>query len=94
MKDSSLNTTLADVERAHILTTLAVYEGNRTHAAKALGISVRCLRNKLHVYIEAGFEVPEPQIGVCSAAAAPSKCRSDAASDRELPPSDTGSLSC
>jgi DNA-binding NtrC family response regulator len=62
MEDSSPNATLADVERAHILATLALYGGNRTRAAQALGISVRCLRNKLHVYTEGGFEVPEPGI--------------------------------
>jgi hypothetical protein len=29
-----------------------------------LGISVRCLRNKLHKYAEGGFGVPEPKTGV------------------------------
>ena len=55
---------LADIERDHILATLALCEGNRTHAAEMLGISVRCLRNKLHKYAESGFGVPEPKTGV------------------------------
>jgi len=38
------------MERALILRTLARVEGNRTHAAKLLEISIRTLRNKLHLY--------------------------------------------
>jgi len=55
---------LADIERDHILATLARCEGNRTHTAEMLGISVRCLRNRLHKYAESGFGVPEPKTGV------------------------------
>lgn len=40
--------TLAEVERNHILETLAACQNNRTHAAKKLGISIRTLRNKLN----------------------------------------------
>jgi two-component system response regulator FlrC len=59
---------LADIEREHILSTLALCEGNRTHAAEMLGISLRCLRNKLHRYFEDGFGVPEPKVGIGHAA--------------------------
>ena len=52
--------TLADVERHLILDTLASCFGNRTHAARILGISIRTLRNKLNEYMEAGIPVPEP----------------------------------
>lgn len=38
---------LAGVEKRHILGTLDQTEGNRTEAAKRLGISVRTLRNKI-----------------------------------------------
>ena len=38
---------VADVERRHILDTLRHCDGNRTRAAKLLGISIRGLRNKL-----------------------------------------------
>jgi DNA-binding NtrC family response regulator len=41
---------LAEVERRHILQTLALCKYNRTHAATVLGISIRCLRLKLHEY--------------------------------------------
>ncbi|MCA1999707.1 MAG: helix-turn-helix domain-containing protein, partial [Hyphomicrobiales bacterium] len=34
--------------------------GNRTHAAKILGISIRTLRNKLNEYVATGIDVPEP----------------------------------
>lgn len=39
-----------EVERLHILQTLKHFHGNRTHAARALDISVRTLRNKLRLY--------------------------------------------
>ncbi len=41
---------LKEVEKLHILSTLKAYQGNRTHAAKQLGISVRTLRSKLKMY--------------------------------------------
>ena len=41
---------LAEIEKQHILAALQQYAGNRTHAAKQLGISIRTLRNKLHEY--------------------------------------------
>lgn len=41
---------LAELEKQHILHALERFEGNRTHAAKQLGISIRTLRNKLHEY--------------------------------------------
>jgi DNA-binding NtrC family response regulator len=52
--------TIADVERHLILDTLTYCLGNRTHAARILGISIRTLRNKLNEYMEAGFSIPEP----------------------------------
>ena len=42
--------TVAEVERDLILGTLDHTEGNRTHAARILGISIRTLRNKLNQY--------------------------------------------
>jgi DNA-binding NtrC family response regulator len=41
---------LGDLEKNHILTTLDKCGGNRTHAARKLGISIRTLRNKLNEY--------------------------------------------
>jgi two-component system response regulator FlrC len=41
---------LWEMERALIVRTLEDLKGNRTHAAKRLGISVRTLRNKLREY--------------------------------------------
>ena len=41
---------VSDMERKLILTTLDQTSGNRTHAAKLLGISIRTLRNKLREY--------------------------------------------
>jgi len=53
--------TVADVERALILQTLALCRGNRTSASTILGISVRTMRNKLRSFIEDGIPVlPAP----------------------------------
>jgi len=64
MEDVRAGAKLADIERDHIIATLASCEGNRTRAASALGISIRCLRNKLHLYAADGVKVPEPKNGV------------------------------
>ena len=54
--------TVASVEQDLILDTLDHCLGNRTHAAKILGISIRTLRNKLNEYEAEGVDVPEPGI--------------------------------
>jgi DNA-binding NtrC family response regulator len=43
---------LREVERRHILRTLQFVRGNRTEAARLLGISVRCLQYKLKAYAQ------------------------------------------
>lgn len=48
--------TLAELEQEAILEALKRNEGNRTHAAKMLGISLRTLRNKLALYRKSGIE--------------------------------------
>ncbi len=55
---------MEDVERELILQTLHRTEGNRTHAASMLGISIRALRNKLRDYTRQGLAVPPPASGV------------------------------
>lgn len=50
---------LAEVERNLILATLRQTDGNRTHAATVLGISIRTMRNKLREYAQEGIEIPE-----------------------------------
>lgn len=52
--------TVAEVEQTLILDTLDHCLGNRTHAARILGISIRTLRNKLNEYEGKGLIVPEP----------------------------------
>jgi DNA-binding NtrC family response regulator len=51
--------TLAEIEKRHILRVLEACEGNRTHAARKLEISIRTLRNKLNEYGVARGEEPE-----------------------------------
>jgi DNA-binding protein Fis len=51
---------LSDVEREHVLRMLERCAGNRMHAAKLLGISIRGLRQKLVDYAQAGIAVPPP----------------------------------
>jgi DNA-binding protein Fis len=59
--DALVGRTVADVERALILQTLAHTRGNRTSASTILGISVRTMRNKLRSFIEDGIPVqPAP----------------------------------
>jgi two-component system response regulator FlrC len=48
-----LNGSLKELEKKMIFHTLDRLNGNRTHAAKSLGISIRTLRNKLNEYKEA-----------------------------------------
>jgi DNA-binding NtrC family response regulator len=56
---------LAELEKRHIFAAMEKTDGNRTHAARLLGISVRTLRNKLNEYgvpakySEAAEEQPE-----------------------------------
>ncbi|WP_299815437.1 sigma-54 dependent transcriptional regulator [uncultured Roseibium sp.] len=57
---SFVGRTVSDVERDLILDTLDHCLGNRTHAAKILGISIRTLRNKLNQYTDEGVSVPGP----------------------------------
>jgi DNA-binding NtrC family response regulator len=60
MTRSLVGRTVADVERDLILDTLDHCLGNRTHAAKILGISIRTLRNKLNEYSSVGIAIAEP----------------------------------
>ena len=57
---SLVGRTVAEVERDLILDTLDHCLGNRTHAARILGISIRTLRNKLSEYTGEGIAVAEP----------------------------------
>ncbi|HTL11437.1 MAG TPA: sigma-54-dependent Fis family transcriptional regulator, partial [Bdellovibrionota bacterium] len=46
----SLNMPLDEVEKNHILRTLAYNQGNKTKTAQSLGITIKTLYNKLHRY--------------------------------------------
>ena len=50
--------TLNDLEGVQILRKLRTTGGNRTRTASELGISVRTLRNKLHIYHASGVKIP------------------------------------
>ena len=52
--------TLEEVERELILHTLIRYCGSRTRSASILGISIRCMRNKIHEYEDLGIAVAAP----------------------------------
>jgi DNA-binding NtrC family response regulator len=49
---------LADVEREFILETLRFCCGNRTRAAKVLGVSIRTMRNRLKEFALQGLSIP------------------------------------
>ena len=53
-----IGATVEEIERELVLQTLARCDGNRTHAARLLGFSVRTLRNKIRQYAADGADVP------------------------------------
>jgi DNA-binding NtrC family response regulator len=53
-----IGATVGEVERELVLQTLARCDGNRTRAARVLGVSVRTLRNKIRQYAADGIDVP------------------------------------
>jgi DNA-binding NtrC family response regulator len=53
-----IGSTVGEIERELVLQTLARCDGNRTRAARVLGVSVRTLRNKIRLYSTDGINVP------------------------------------
>jgi DNA-binding NtrC family response regulator len=53
-----IGSTVGEIERELVLHTLLRCNGNRTHAARMLGLSIRTLRNKLRLYAAWGIDVP------------------------------------
>jgi DNA-binding NtrC family response regulator len=47
---AAAGTPIREIEKLHLENTLALTDGNRTHAAEMLGISLRTLRNKIREY--------------------------------------------
>jgi hypothetical protein len=55
-----IGSTVEAIERELVVQTLARCDGNRTRAARVLGVSVRTLRNKLRLYASDGLDIPVP----------------------------------
>ena len=53
-----IGSTVEAIERELVLQTLARFDGNRTHAARVLGLSVRTMRNKIRQYATDGIDIP------------------------------------
>ena len=53
-----IGSTVGEIERELVLQTLGRCGGNRTRAARVLGVSVRTLRNKIRQYVADGIDVP------------------------------------
>lgn len=58
---------LETVKYYYILHVLANYQHNRTHAAKALGLSIRGLRMFIGTMRSLGYSVPPSSFGVKAA---------------------------
>jgi DNA-binding NtrC family response regulator len=56
------NTSLEDLERAAVEQALVQHHGNRTHAARMLGISVRTLQRKLKAWGMPILSFPQPSL--------------------------------
>ena len=53
-----IGSTVEEIERELVLQTLARCHGNRTHAARVLGLSLRTMRNKVRRYATDGADIP------------------------------------
>jgi len=53
-----IGSTVEAIERELVLQTLRHCDGNPTHAARLLGLSVRTMRNKIRQYAADGRDVP------------------------------------
>ena len=53
-----IGSTVEAIERELVLQTLARFDGNRTHAARVLGLSVRTMRNKIRQYGTDRVDIP------------------------------------
>jgi DNA-binding NtrC family response regulator len=53
-----IGSTVGEVERELVLQTLARCDGNRTRAARVLGLSIRTMRNKIRLYSTEGIDIP------------------------------------
>lgn len=69
IKNLPVGEALRTVETHFILETIKSHRGNRTYAARTLGISLRTLRNKINEFTVEGYEVMSPQSGRRSASA-------------------------
>ncbi|MCY4380425.1 MAG: sigma 54-interacting transcriptional regulator [Proteobacteria bacterium] len=70
IKNLPIGEALRTVETQFILETIKAHQGNRTYAARTLGISLRTLRNKINEFTVEGYEVMSPQTGRRSSASA------------------------
>ena len=60
-REETAGASIHTIERQAILDALVACSGNRTHAARRLGISVRTLRNRLRDYRDEGLFVVPPR---------------------------------
>jgi two-component system response regulator HydG len=62
VEDYNPEITLFELEKRYILKALRHFSGNKTRAASALGITIKTLYNKLHMYGEfENFAVQKPE---------------------------------